>query len=108
VTNQNPAPYCAIIYCRDPYVHRSDFEMQRKAEIGFFTELSSLVYGPVTVCRSTKHRSWVGSKYYRLFAIHFCLDDEGRLTLPITGEDPKDKGIFLNLFCPESRCEIVR
>lgn len=37
-----------------------------------------------------------------------CLDDEGRLTLPVTGEEPKQKGIFLNLFCPEGRCEIVQ
>jgi hypothetical protein len=32
----------------------------------------------------------------------------GRLTLPVTGEDPKDKGIFLKLFCPEGRWEIVQ
>jgi hypothetical protein len=39
---------------------------------------------------------------------HSCLDDEGRLPLPVTGEDPKGKGIFLKLLCPEGRCEIVQ
>jgi hypothetical protein len=39
---------------------------------------------------------------------HSCLDHESRLTLPVTGEDPKDKKIFLNLFCPQGRCEIVQ
>jgi hypothetical protein len=37
-----------------------------------------------------------------------CLDNEGRLTLPVTGNKPERKGIFLNLFCPEGRCEIVQ
>jgi hypothetical protein len=37
-----------------------------------------------------------------------CLDEDGKLTLPVAGEKPERKGIFLNLFCPEGRCEIVQ
>lgn len=35
-----------------------------------------------------------------------CLDSKGNLTLPVQGS--KDKGIFLNLFCPEDTCEILQ
>ena len=34
-----------------------------------------------------------------------CIDDEGRITLPV--HESKGKGFFLNLFCPEDSCEIV-
>jgi hypothetical protein len=37
-----------------------------------------------------------------------CLDEDGKLTLPVAGEEPERKGIFFNLFCPEGRCEIVQ
>jgi hypothetical protein len=38
-----------------------------------------------------------------------CLDDQGRLTLPVEGDVPeRGQGILLNLFCPEGRCEILQ
>jgi len=36
-----------------------------------------------------------------------CLDDRGRLSLPVSGDHSQGKGVFLNLFCPEGSCEIV-
>lgn len=29
-------------------------------------------------------------------------------SLPVTAEDPKDKEIVLNTFCPKGRCEVVQ
>jgi hypothetical protein len=37
-----------------------------------------------------------------------CLDDQGRLTLPVTEQETETEGVFLNLFCPEGRCQIVQ
>ena len=37
-----------------------------------------------------------------------CLDENGRITLPVTEADDARRGVFLNLFCPEDNCEIVQ
>jgi hypothetical protein len=35
------------------------------------------------------------------------LDEDGNITIPARGTKHKEKGTFLNLFCPEGSCEIV-
>jgi hypothetical protein len=37
-----------------------------------------------------------------------CIDEAGNISIPAEGVDtPKEKGLFLNLFCPEDSCEVV-
>ena len=36
------------------------------------------------------------------------LDEEGNISIPASGTKRKEKGTFLNLFCPEGSCEIVQ
>ena len=37
-----------------------------------------------------------------------CLDEQGRLTLPATEQAHETEGVFLNLFCPEGRCQVTQ
>ena len=38
-----------------------------------------------------------------------CIDSDGNITIPAKGSGPSEKrGVFLNLFCPEGSCEILR
>jgi hypothetical protein len=38
-----------------------------------------------------------------------CVDDQGNITIPAQGIETSEKeGFFLNLFCPNNRCEIIQ